>query len=176
MAEGELDRLWAGWRSRYVNGDDDERLEAADDAGVGGSLFERILACGLSDAESYILWRGEHCFAILNAYPYTSGHMMVLPNRAVADLELLSPAESAELWAGVQHGVAAVKAAYRPDGVNVGINLGRAAGAGVPDHLHVHVVPRWFADTNFATSIANARLLPESLEDTWTRLSDAWPR
>ena len=137
-------------------------------------MFEGIEQSGLDDSVTYIVWRGEHCFALLNAYPYSSGHLLVLPKIAVADLRDLDADTSAELWAGVQMGVRAVEDAYSPEGVNVGINLGRASGAGVPDHLHVHVVPRWSGDTNFLTSVAEARVLPESLADTWTRLQLAW--
>lgn len=168
-----LDRLWAGWRTSYI-------AAAGQDAGLNGpdgegrSLFERILASGLPDDETYILWRGEHCFAILNAYPYGSGHLMVLPQRAVPQLDELDAAESAELWLGVNLAVRAVRAAYHPDGVNVGANLGSAAGAGVPDHLHMHVLPRWSADSNFITAIAETRVLPEPLDETWRKLTEAW--
>jgi ATP adenylyltransferase len=167
-----LDRLWAGWRNPYVESDG---AAARTDRAPGTSLFEGIEQSGLPDDETYILARGARCFAILNAYPYISGHLMVLPRRAVPHLEQLDPDEYAELWATVRTAVVALKAAYRPDGVNVGINLGEAAGAGVPDHLHVHVLPRWSADTNFTTAIAETRILPEPLSATWRKLRDAWP-
>lgn len=167
----QMSRLWAGWRIPYILADDDERSKGH---AHGLSLFEGIEQSGLDDSVTYIVWRGEHCFALLNAYPYSSGHLLVLPKIAVADLRDLDADTSVELWAGVQMGVRAVEDAYSPEGVNVGINLGRASGAGVPDHLHVHVVPRWSGDTNFLTSVAEARVLPESLADTWTRLQLAW--
>ncbi|MFN0089915.1 MAG: HIT family protein [Acidimicrobiales bacterium] len=167
-----IDHLWAGWRFAYVTGAETPRKV---DVGPGDTLFERILRSGLPDEQTYILWRGAHCFALLNAYPYTTGHLMVLPNRPAAQLEELSEAEAAELWAGVRLAVAALKAVYHPDGVNVGLNLGESAGAGVPDHLHAHVLPRWSADTNFMSTIANARVLPEPLDQTWRRMRDAWP-
>ena len=169
MSEGGLARLWAGWRSSYITG-----LEGGPPPGEG-SLFERILGSGLPDRQTYVLWRGVRCAALLNAYPYTSGHLLVLPQRAVAELEDLDEDEAAELWAGVRRAVRAVKAAYRPEGVNVGINLGHAAGAGVPDHLHVHVLPRWSGDTNFTTTVAEARVMPEPLGVSWERLVGAWP-
>ena len=122
-----------------------------------------------------ILWRGERVFAMLNAFPYTSGHLMVLPMRAVEQLAELDEAEHAELWHGVRLATQAVEAAYAPHGINVGANLGRGAGAGIPDHLHVHVLPRWDGDTNFMTAIANTRVMPESLAATWERLHAAWP-
>jgi diadenosine tetraphosphate (Ap4A) HIT family hydrolase len=166
---GSMDRLWAGWRSGYV-------AAAGNGALAGeGSIFTRILATGLPDEETHVVWRGELVFAILNAYPYTSGHVLVMPYREVGELEDLTPAESDALWAATRAAVTAVKAAYRPQGVNVGINLGEAAGAGVPSHLHVHVLPRWQADSNFMTSVAEVRVLPEPLGDTWAKLRAAWP-
>jgi ATP adenylyltransferase len=168
-----MDRLWAGWRSAYV-------AEAAG-GGLGsshadGSIFTRILASGLEDAETYIVHRGTRVFVILNGFPYTSGHLLVMPYREVDSLEDLAPEEASELWAGVTDAVVAVKAAYRPEGVNVGLNLGSAAGAGVAGHLHVHVLPRWHADTNFMTAVAEARVMPEDLRTSWRKLRDAWPR
>jgi len=121
------------------------------------------------------VWRGERVFAILNRFPYGTGHLLLMPYREVADLEALEPGEHDELWAAVRSAVVALRAAYRPDGVNVGLNLGEAAGAGVPGHLHVHVLPRWSADSNFMTSVAEARVLPEPLSATWRKLVDAWP-
>ena len=164
-----MERLWAGWRSSYV-------AAAGNGALAGeGSIFRRILASGLPDDETHVVWRGETCFAILNAYPYTSGHLLVMPYREVGELEDLTPAEAAEMWAGVRDAVMAIKAAYAPHGVNVGMNLGEAAGAGVPSHLHVHVLPRWSADSNFMTAVAEVRVLPEALGDSWRKLREAWP-
>jgi ATP adenylyltransferase len=168
-----LDRLWSGWRSAYVTG-----AAAGANLDGPGSVFTRILAAidagELTDETAYVVRRGSHAFAILNAYPYGSGHLLVLPYREVAQLEDLTADESAELWALVNQAVVAVKAAYGPHGVNVGMNLGEAAGAGVPDHLHAHVLPRWDADSNFMTSVAEARVLPEPLSATWRKLVDAW--
>jgi diadenosine tetraphosphate (Ap4A) HIT family hydrolase len=167
-----LEHLWAGWRARYVAGADDGPNVPAGE----GSVFTRILASDLSDDTTHIVWRGEHVFSILNAFPYTSGHLMVMPYREVADLERLTAEESAELWAGVNMAVLAVKSAYRPEGVNVGMNLGRAGGAGVPTHLHCHVLPRWAGDTNFMTSIAEVRVMPEDLKDSAAKIRASWPR
>lgn len=167
-----LDRLWAGWRGEYVAG---ASASEADDDG-DSCVFCRILDSGEPDEKTYILWRGDRVFSILNAYPYTSGHCVVMPLRHVGDLEDLDKAEAEELWPAVTDAVAAMKAAYKPDGVNVGINLGRAAGAGVPGHLHVHVIPRWNGDASFMTSAAEARVLPEALPTTWEKLTGAWPK
>ncbi|MDA8392719.1 MAG: HIT domain-containing protein [Actinomycetota bacterium] len=143
------------------------------DAG-GGCVFCRIFASGLPDDETYVVWRGSHVAALCNAYPYAPGHVMVLPIRHLAELSELSPEESAQMWEATKDAVAALQRAYRPGGVNVGANLGSAAGAGVPGHLHVHAVPRWAGDTNFMTTVAETRVLPESLGDSWERLRSAW--
>jgi len=162
-----LDRIWNGWRAAYVN-------EAAASSQSDASVFTQILQSGLSDSETHIVHRGRLVFAILNAFPYTSGHLLVLPYREVADLEDLSPDETAELWAAVTEAVVAVKAAYAPGGVNVGINLGRAAGGSVSQHLHVHVLPRWTGDGNFMTAVAETRTLPEPLSFSAERIRVAW--
>ncbi|MBS1849199.1 MAG: HIT domain-containing protein [Actinobacteria bacterium] len=170
-----MDRIWAGWRTGYISSvNESDGRGLAPDAD-GRSLFERIYDSGEPDRSTHIIWHGDRCFAILNAYPYGSGHLMVLPKRAVADLEGLDGDEYRELFDGVRAAVVAVKAAYAPDGVNVGVNLGRGAGAGVPDHVHVHVLPRWVADSNFMTAVAETRVLPEPLDVTWERLRAAWP-
>ena len=163
------ERLWNGWRAAYVGS-----IPSENDG--EGSVFARILRSGLSDEECNIVHRGKAVFAILNAFPYGTGHTLVMPYREIRDLEDLDADESGELWPTVTDAVHAVKAAYRPDGVNVGINLGRAAGGSVSEHLHVHVVPRWIGDGNFMTAIANTRTLPEALADTAAKLRAAWPR
>ena len=112
---------------------------------------------------------------MLNAYPYASGHLLVTPVRHLGDLDELTAAESGALWQATTAAVRALTTAYGPDGVNMGANLGRAAGAGIPAHLHLHVVPRWSGDTNFMTSVAGVRVMPESLLASWERLHAAWP-
>lgn len=166
-----LQQLWNGWRNAYVTGNaPDARVPDGD-----GSIFHRILASGLSDDDTHIVHRGPTCFAILNAFPYSPGHLLVLPYRQVADLEDLTAAETAELWSTVTDAVAAVKAAYRPEGMNVGINLGRPAGGSISEHLHVHVVPRWTGDGNFMLATALTRTIPETLPDSARKLRQAWP-
>lgn len=173
-----FEHLWAGWRSAYVEG---AAQSGAGGQGAGGSgagcVFCSLLGSGLSDEEAHVIWRhpSGRVAALLNAYPYTSGHFMAMPTRHVAELEDLDDEEAGALWEALSLGVRALKAAYRPDGVNVGANLGRAAGAGVPGHFHLHVVPRWAGDTNFMTAIADARVLPEPLSATASKLSAAWP-
>jgi diadenosine tetraphosphate (Ap4A) HIT family hydrolase len=166
-----VEHIWCGWRTAYLN--DPERKSTPD--GDTRSVFSRILASDVSDEEAQIVHRGPTCFVILNNFPYTVGHTMVLPYREVPDLEDLEPAEITELWATVTDAVRAVKAAYSPQGVNVGINLGKAAGGSVGSHLHVHVVARFVGDANFMTATASTRAIPENLDDTFRRIRSHWP-
>jgi len=117
-----------------------------------------------------LLLRGRHSFVILNLYPYNNGHLMVVPNRHLSALEALTPDEQAELMALARLSEIALTEAYRPHGMNVGINLGKAAGAGIENHLHIHLVPRWSGDTNFMTAVGETRVLPEDLGATAARL------
>ena len=162
-----VDRLWAGWRAEYVESD-------AACSGAEACVFCRILASDDPPESTYVVWRDDRCAAVLNAYPYTSGHLMVMPVRHVAGPDDLDAEEAAALWGAVAHAVRALRAAYRPDGLNLGANLGRAAGAGIPDHLHMHCVPRWAGDTNFMTTVAETRVLPESLPATYKKVRNAW--
>jgi ATP adenylyltransferase len=173
-----LEHLWATWRSAYVGQVVDSRTLPSPEEADGRSLFERILAGAdeEGDEAAGVLWRGEHCFALLNLYPYTAGHLMVLPRRAVSDLEGLSAEEHLELWTAVRDAVVALKAAFSCDAVNVGVNLGAAAGGSQADHLHVHCVPRWQGDANFIAVAAETRVLPISLEEAAVRIRAAWPR
>lgn len=165
-----LERLWSGWRAAYVDGAPRSATVDAD----GRSVFRQILESGLDDDTTYIVHRGALVFAIVNIHPYTSGHLLVLPYREVADLADLTVDEGVELWATVTTAVDVVRRAYEPHGINVGLNLGRPAGGSIPDHLHVHVVPRWTGDSNFMSAIANTQTLPEALDATAKRLRDAW--
>ncbi|MEY4366434.1 MAG: hypothetical protein RLZZ305_1778 [Actinomycetota bacterium] len=162
-----LDRLWNGWRSAYVG--------TAGAPSAGPSVFSGILGSGLPDDETYIVHRGRTCFVILNAFPYATGHMLVLPYRETGDLADLTVEETQELWATVTQAVEAVRTSHAPDALNVGINLGASAGGSISTHLHVHVVPRWEGDSNFMTAVANTRTLPEPLADTHRRIVAAWP-
>ena len=170
-----LDHLWAGWRREYI-------VEATERERAGGishdeadCVFCRLAASGPPSEDNLVVWRGVRAFVVMNAYPYASGHVLVLPLRHVGSLAELTPDESAEVWAATQAAVAAIETAYEPDGLNMGANLGRAAGAGLPSHLHFHVLPRWSGDTNFMTAVAETRVMPETLQLSWKRLSDAWP-
>ena len=165
-----LEHLWNGWRMAYVTGSTAARPDAASAA----SVFTQILESGLSDEDAHIVHRGPLCFVIMNAFPYTSGHLMVLPYREVADLEDLTEPEASELWRTVTDAVATLRAAYRPEGLNVGVNLGQPAGGSVSQHLHVHVVPRWAGDANFMSAVANTRTLPEALADSAAKVRAHW--
>lgn len=159
--------LWAGWRASYVH-----QGGAASDACV----FCGLLTADLPEQETNIVMRTERVAVILNAFPYGTGHVLVLPVRHVDDLTRLDEVEKSEVWRLINDSCEAIRSAYAPDGMNIGFNLGESAGAGVPGHLHGHVLPRWSADTNFLTSVANARVLPEPLDETWRKLREAWPR
>ena len=166
-----LEHLWAGWRHEYVSAASEAERRGED----GECVFCRLAASGPPSPENGVVWRGGLTFAVLNAYPYASGHLLVMPLRHVAALEDLTEGESAELWSATRQAVVAITRAYDPDALNVGANLGRAAGAGIPGHVHLHVLPRWSGDTNFMTSVSGVRVMPEWLEDAWKRLEPSWP-
>jgi ATP adenylyltransferase len=180
-----LEQLWAGWRHDYVTAAT-EHERAVDDgavgvdptgdraAGGGDCVFCRIEVSGPPSVDNGIVFVGARTFAVLNAYPYASGHLLVLPRRHLAELAELADDEAAELWATTRRAVDALNAAYRPDGMNLGANLGRAAGAGIPRHLHLHVVPRWSGDTNFMTSVGGIRVMPETLVTAWEKITAVW--
>ncbi len=172
------ENLWAGWRSAYVStvaaGESPEPVETVGDREGESCVFCRILASSAADEVRHVVHAGELTTVLLNAFPYATGHVLVMPIRHVGDLGELETAERDEMWSQVTDTVAALRSAYKPDGFNVGMNLGRAAGAGIPGHLHVHVMPRWVGDTNFMTAAAGVRVMPETLEDTWRKLRDNW--
>lgn len=158
-----LEQLWAGWRGEYITSVQED----------GGCVLCRVLEA--EDDAGHVVWRGKYASVLLNAFPYTSGHVMVLPNRHAGEPEGLAAQESAELWQALTRAIRAVKQAYSPEGLNVGANIGKVAGAGVPGHFHLHVLPRWGGDTNFTTTIANTRVIPEALSATYAKLKGAWP-
>ena len=152
-----MERLWSPWRLAYVSGGEPRGCVFCD-----AQASER--------AEPLVLFGGATCFVILNLYPYNNGHLLVVPRRHVATLAEATPEELAELIRLARAAEMALTEAYHPQGLNVGMNLGRAAGAGVADHMHVHVVPRWTGDTNFMSVVGDVRVLPEELEHTAARL------
>lgn len=157
-----MEQLWAPWRMSYVTADKPK-----------GCIF-----CDkpkdVDDAANYIVWRGKESFVMLNAYPYNNGHMLVAPYAHVADLEEVPAETMAELMRLCQRAVRALKCDFHPEGVNMGLNLGAAAGAGVKDHLHFHVVPRWAGDTNFMPVTADVRVIPQALDESYRLLREAF--
>lgn len=156
-------RLWAPWRLEYI--------QSADE--LEGCIF--CAAAAAPDERGLVVARGELAFALLNKYPYAGGHLMVAPFRHEAELGGLSAEEAAELHRLSAAAVEALRAAMSPQGFNLGWNLGRIAGAGVVDHVHQHVVPRWAGDTNFMPVLADVKVMPEALEETRAKLAAAWP-
>lgn len=159
-----MERLWSPWRLAYVTGTSDAYQ----------CIFCDALARG--EGESLVVARGQHSFVILNLYPYNSGHLMVVPNRHVGSLAGLSAEEAAEVMRLTQASETVLTEVYQPQGINVGINLGRPAGAGVVDHVHVHLVPRWTGDTNFMSVVGNVRVLPEEVHQSAERIRPAFAR
>jgi diadenosine tetraphosphate (Ap4A) HIT family hydrolase len=173
-----LERLWAGWRSAYVSGLTDDAVPDGAEAGstqAGDACVLCRLVAATDDEEALVLERTSLTITVMNLYPYGSGHLMVAPKRHVPSVEDLDDAETTALARAQTRAVQAIRATYAPDGINLGANLGRAAGAGIPGHLHVHVLPRWSGDTNFMTSIAEVRVLPESLDVGYQKLRAHWP-
>ncbi len=157
-----MDRLWTPWRYRYIT-----HAEPS-----AGCIF-CIKAAENKDAENYVLYRGKLNFILLNLFPYTNGHMMIAPYQHVATLAETSQDALAEMMRLTRQAEINLRAVYRPDGLNLGMNIGKAAGAGVAGHIHMHILPRWVADANFVSVIGETRVLPEALEVTWERIRKA---
>jgi ATP adenylyltransferase len=157
--------LWAPWRLEYIATADDQ----------DGCVFCAEAAGELPEADSLVVHRGERCLVLLNKFPYSSGHLLVAPVRHVGGFGDLHAAEALELHGLAAQGMTALDAVYAPHGYNLGWNLGRVAGAGIVDHVHQHVVPRWGGDTNFMPVLADVKVLPEHLRATRERLAAAWP-
>lgn len=156
--------IWAPWRMEYIAGPKPQ-----------GCIFcEFPAAPEGEDRANLVVHRSTHAFTCLNRFPYTSGHVMVIPRAHVSDVGALATDAWADLGAELRRAVAAVQAAYRPEGLNLGMNLGKAAGAGIEPHLHWHVVPRWVGDNNFMPVIADRRVVPEALDASWERIRAAF--
>lgn len=158
-----MDRLWSPWRYRYVS-----QVQPA------GQCIFCAKPADHRDEENLILFRGAYNYVLLNLFPYTTGHLMVSPYAHIASLEDLPEATAAELMRLTQASVRHIRATYRPQGLNAGLNLGECAGAGVAGHLHMHVLPRWTGDANFMTTTAETRVMPEDLAETYRRLRTAF--
>jgi ATP adenylyltransferase len=185
-----MDYLWTPWRYAYITAADSSArpgVPAALSAWSGDHrcVFCNLIACvdyaiangmSMDEAEAVggLVYRGAHCFVCLNAYPYTSGHVMVMPYAHLDRLSALSANAAHELMDLAQRTERALEGLYHPQGFNFGLNLGQAAGAGVAGHLHLHALPRWLGDTNFMTTVAETRILPEELGTTWRRMRAAF--
>lgn len=159
-----MDHLYAPWRNQYIRNYEKPT----------GCFFCESLKQTEDSAGNLVVHRGDHAFVILNRFPYTNAHMMIAPVDHIGKLELLDKPVRSEIMELITRGVQVLDQLYHPEGYNIGSNIGFVAGAGMPDHLHFHVLPRWGGDTNFMSTVANARVLPETLEETWLRVSMAW--
>lgn len=161
-----MKQIWSPWRMRYVGAPKSE-----------GCIFcHKISADPSQDRQNYVLYRGEHGLIVLNLYPYNTGHFMVAPYSHVPSIEDLATTTLGELMALVSRGIAALREEMRPEGFNIGVNLGAAAGAGVTEHVHIHGVPRWEGDTNFMPVFSETKVIPELLDSTYDRLRKYFTR
>ena len=158
-----MNHLWSPWRMEYIQTKKDN----------SSCVFCDVLE--QEDGwENLILFRGRYNYAILNRYPYNTGHALIIPYRHVASYELLTPEERSEMMELINQTTKVIRQAYHPDAFNIGANIGEAAGAGIAPHVHFHVLPRWYGDTNFVTTIGQTRIVPENLSDTYDQLKKAW--
>ncbi len=156
-----MKRLWAPWRMKFIG------------SKQNGCAFCDVLQSA-EDARHYVIWRGERAFVMLNLFPYNTGHLLVIANAHLASLEDLEPACRAEMMDLTAQSMAALRRVYQPHGFNVGANIGEAAGAGIPGHVHLHILPRWIGDASFTLTLAETKVLPETLEETYRRVREAW--
>ena len=172
-----MQHLWSPWRMAYLRKDDKDtgdKLQATGKLSTAGCIFcdkpaeER-------DTENLIVRRGHRAFVILNLYPYNNGHMMVVPYAHVPSLEQLDTPTLTEIMVLVNEGLGALRVVYNPQAFNLGVNIGEAAGAGIAEHVHMHIVPRWAGDTNYMATVAGTRVIPEGLSDTYRQVREAWP-
>ncbi len=160
-----MDYLWTPWRYAYIT------AASKDEGKPDGCIFCELPK--LPDEQAKIVYRGKLCYVILNSFPYTSGHVMIVPFAHLDQLQKLPESAAQEMMALSQKMESVLRRVYTPDGINLGMNIGRAAGAGVTGHIHLHVLPRWVGDTNFMTVTGESRVLPEALEETWRKVRAA---
>ena len=190
-----MDRLWTPWRYSYITRADEQARTGvpsalaawppsdADDKhcvfcnmiAATNYAIVRGMAREVAEQATHIVHRGVHCFVCLNAYPYSTGHMLIVPYEHVDSLARLASEAAQELILLAQQAELALRKAYQPGGMNFGLNLGEAAGAGIAEHIHLHALPRWSGDTNFMTVVAETRVLPEELDVSWAKLREAFP-
>ncbi|HSE16550.1 MAG TPA: HIT domain-containing protein [Pyrinomonadaceae bacterium] len=157
-----MERLWSPWRARYI--------ASGVDAQKGGCVFCAIASDPEHDEERFVLHRAQHCFVVLNLYPYITGHLMVVPYLHTSEFDSTPKEITDEMMDQLKRAQTALREVYNPAGFNMGMNLGLAAGAGIADHLHIHLLPRWGGDTNFMTSVGETRVLPEDLPTSYAKL------
>ncbi len=190
-----MERLWTPWRYEYVSRNKDTSrpgvpdalsswpgLDAGDCQCVFCNMIAAVdyavahgMAREVAEKAAHLLVRAPLCFLCLNAYPYATGHILIVPYRHVDSLAALPSGDAQEMMGMAQRVERVLRAVYRPAGMNFGLNLGEAGGAGIASHIHMHALPRWIGDTNFMTVTADTRVLPEALDTTWTRIRAAWP-
>ncbi len=158
-----MKRIWSPWRMKYIK----------ENSSHPECPFCKAISEG-DDRENLVVYRGKYAFVMLNRYPYTTGHILVLPYIHQEKMSEFDPKTRSEMIELVNQTGQVLELVYKPEGLNVGLNLGTAAGAGIPKHLHWHIVPRWMGDTNFMTTVGNVRVLPESLEDSYQKIQSSW--
>jgi ATP adenylyltransferase len=163
-----LDRLWSPWRGEYIAAATSSEAEAR-------CVFCEIQADPQNDQQNFVLHRARFNFVVLNIHPYSSGHLLIVPYQHVAELNSAAKDTTDELMDLTKRAETAIRTAYNPDGLNIGMNLGKAAGAGIAGHIHIHILPRWNGDTNFMTTVGEVRVLPEELTTTYNKLSKHFP-
>jgi ATP adenylyltransferase len=163
-----MDRLWSPWRSEYVASG-----ETADSSGKV-CVFCKLYADVENDETNFVVYRATHCYVVLNRYPYISGHLLIVPNEHIGELDAAAKQTTDELMDLTKRAQTALREAYRPDGFNLGMNLGHSAGAGIVDHIHLHIMPRWTGDTNFMTTVNETRVISEDLSATYAKLRETF--
>lgn len=161
-----MQTLWSPWRSKYIGTFKDEKAKSSEDCFLCAAAQALV-----PDCDSHTVTRRKHCFAVLNLYPYNNGHTLIAPYRHTGDITQLSAEESTEIMDLIKEVTAALKSIYHPHGFNVGANLGEGSGAGLPGHIHFHVIPRWNGDTSFISTLSDTKVVSVAIEDTWKDLS-----
>ena len=159
-----MERLWSPWRARYIASGVDAQAE--------GCVFCRMAGDPEHDVDNFVVHRSTHSFVVLNLYPYITGHLLVVPYLHTSELDSIAKEITDEMMDLTKRSQTALREVYSPAGFNVGMNLGAAAGAGIADHVHIHVLPRWSGDTNFMTTVGESRVIPEDLKTTYSKLSE----
>lgn len=160
-----MDRLWSPWRSEYI-------ASGAPGTELKGCVFCKLYAEIQNDEANFVVYRASHSFVVLNRYPYISGHLLIVPNEHVGELDAAAKETTDELMDMTKRSQTALREAYHPQGFNVGMNLGHSAGAGIVDHIHIHILPRWTGDTNFMTTVSETRVIPEDLPTTYRKVRE----